>query len=144
MNEKARIECLVLMASMLCISGCATSPIPRDSADSVPKDRVHDLALTEASPSKVQVTITRDRGMMGVACPVHLYLDGSIVASLRAKERVTLYLEPGEHIAGARSPGGICGGGTSQTDFVATTGKQIGLRIAWGQSGDLKIERSAF
>lgn len=125
------------------ISACATSPVSSQTADRVPAGRVFDQARTTQSAGTYEVIVTRDRGMMGAACATEVYADGSRIANVRAGERVSLYLAEGEHIVGVR-PSGMCGGGTAQLEIRVTPTKVTRLRVAAGQSGDIKIENSAF
>ena len=88
--------------------------------------------------------MTRDRGMMGSACTIQVFCDGTLAAGIRAEEKIVLYLSPGEHIVGVMHDGGICGGGIDQIELDVALDKPRNLRIAIGQSGDIKIESSAF
>jgi hypothetical protein len=125
-------------------SGCATTPVSGNTAKSVPPDRLFASEMTTEAAGRSSLTVTRDSGMMGAACAAKFFLDGKHIADLKPKEQVRLYVVPGEYIAGVRSPGGICGGGTDQTSFAVKPDRSAALRIAWGQAGDLKIEPSAF
>jgi len=93
---------------------------------------------------KAKVVVTRDRGLIGGGCAIQVYCDGTLVAGIKTEEKVVLHLSPGEHIIGAKHGGGICGGGVDQTEIDATLAKPRSLRIAIGQSGDIKIEPSAY
>lgn len=126
------------------LSACATTPQSSETAKAVPPERVYAKQLTEAKTGKGILIITRDVGMMGMACAAKIYIEGERIADLRIGERIMLYLDPGEYIVGVSQQGGICGGGTDQTEAKVTLEKTARLRVAAGQSGDLKIEPSAF
>lgn len=125
-------------------SGCATTPVSGAAAKPVPPERLFDSEMTKEAVGRSSLTVVRDSGFMGAACAAKFFLDGKHIADLRPKEQVRLYVVPGEYLAGVRSPGGICGGGTDQTSFTVKPDRSAALRIAWGQAGDLKIEPSAF
>jgi len=80
---------------------------------------------------------------MGAACSQRIYVDGTPIADLRSGQSVTVYLPPGKHVTGVMS-GGMCGGGSSSAQMTMAAGGTELFRVASGQSGDIKIEPSAF
>lgn len=129
------LPCISLVASL---AGCATSPGGSSSPG-------HPLANQWQSPTPNSGTlvVTRDSGFMGAACSQRIYVDGTPIADLRSGQSVTVYLPAGKHVAGVMS-GGMCGGGSSSAQLVMEAGGMERFRVAGGQSGDLKIEPSAF
>ena len=81
---------------------------------------------------------------MGSACTIRVFVDAVAVADLKPSEKVEMYLSFGEHSVVVSSTGVLCGGGTSETAVVVMPERQRILRIASGQSGDIKIQPSAF
>jgi hypothetical protein len=63
------------------------------------------------------------------------------VAELRTSQGISVYLPPGDHIAGVK-PDGICVGGTAGLSINVVAGRRQVYRVARQQSGDLKIEPS--
>ena len=137
----SRLLLFVVIPFVAC--GCATTPVSSQTAERVPVERVFDQARTNPSAGTHELIVTRDRGMMGVVCATEVYADGNRIANIRTGERVSIYLAVGEHIVGVK-PSGACGGGTAQVEVRITPGKVTKLRVAAGQSGDIKIEHSAF
>ena len=80
---------------------------------------------------------------MGAACSQRIYVDGTPIGSLRSGQSISVFLPAGEHVTGVMSSG-MCGGGSSSSALVMTAGGTKFYRVASGQSGDIKIEPSAF
>jgi hypothetical protein len=133
-----RFNTLILSAACLLAAGCATSP----STSSSPGHALPNQ-WQSPSPNSGVLTVTRDSGFMGAACSQRIYVDGTPIADLRSGQSVTVYLPAGKHVAGVMS-GGMCGGGSSSAQMVMASGGSERFRVASGQSGDLKIEPSAF
>lgn len=125
------------IAAIITLSGCATSPTYTDSSP-VPSSRITAQSLTQASPGTIAVIIRRDSGFMGSACAQAIAIDGQPVASMRPGEHITLHLPEGSHILRA-SAGGICGGGTAETEITANRERKRAYRIASGQAGTITI-----
>jgi hypothetical protein len=128
----------VFLAGLL--AGCATSPI---SAGDATPGKVIAFQLAPPHTATGEFVVTRDVGMMGAACKTRVFIDSTLFAELTQGQTATAHLTPGEHIAGVEN-GGICGGGVAQASFVIVEGATRYYRIAGGQSGDLKIEPTAF
>jgi hypothetical protein len=138
------VRVLIFLIVSANLAACASVPVSSETAEAVPSDRIFDSGLTTPSANKAKVVVTRDRGFGGGGCTIKVFCDGTLVAGIRTEEKLVLYMSPGEHIIGAKHGGGICGGGVDQTDVNATLEKPRNLRIAIAQSGDIKIEPSAF
>jgi hypothetical protein len=134
----SKIIALLALSSLL--GACATSPIASGEASA--GKPVTNQFQTPAADSG-SLIVTRDSGFMGAACSQKIYVDGTQIGSLRSGQKVQVYLPAGEHVAGVMS-GGMCGGGSSSTQIIVKAGGTKHLRVASGQSGDIKIEPSAF
>lgn len=134
----SKVAMLILAAALT--AGCATSPISSGEASNgkpIPSE------FQTQTPDSGRLVVTRDSGFMGAACAQKIYVDGTQIGALRAGQKVQVYLPAGEHVAGVMS-GGMCGGGSSSTQIIVKAGGTKFLRVASGQSGDIKIEPSAF
>jgi hypothetical protein len=141
MNTTMRAWILATMAAALAVTaGCATSPI--SSGEARGGTPISNAWQTQTADTG-RFTVTRDRGLMGGACSQRVYVDGSPIGDLRNGQSITVYLPSGDHVAGVR-PNGICGGGSASTEVHMTAGATKSYRIASEQSGDVKIEPSAF
>jgi hypothetical protein len=69
-------------------------------------------------------------------------VDGKPVADLETGEKVSLYLNAGEHIIGA-DPNGKCHGGLSQTSITTKRDQPTTLRIRYGSNGEFTIQPAA-
>ena len=135
-----RIKNFLTVAAVSALAGCATSPVGSGEA-STGSTIVNQWQ--QPGPNTGTLVITRDSGFMGAACSQRIYVDGTPVGDLRSGQKVTVYLPAGEHMAGIR-PNGICGGGSSSVALTMSPGATKVYRVASGQSGDVKIEPSAF
>ena len=86
-------------------SGCATSPVKVSQSQRVSGNRLLSgySALAQPSPAKARVIVIRDAGMLAVAAPARLSVDGAPVARFWAGERVEFYLPGGDHIFAVQS-----------------------------------------
>lgn len=142
-TTKGKVEMRTASTAFLCIltlAGCATRPVGAD--DARPGVIIQNPWLSPL-PGTGEVLVIRDKGYMGSACAEKIYVDSQEVAELRTSQRVTVYLPPGEHIAGVQ-PASICAGGSAALSINVVAGRRQIYRVARQQSGDLKIEPSAF
>jgi hypothetical protein len=128
----------------LSLSACATSPVAVDQASRVPSSRVLAPQFLAQAQDSASLVIKRDGGFMGSACAIRVFLGAVPVADLAPSEKVELFVPLGEHVVAAISSSSLCGGGVSEAAVVITPERQRILRIASGQSGDIKIQPSAF
>lgn len=142
-TTKGKVEMRTASIVFLCIlalAGCATRPVGAD--DAKPGTIIQNPWLSPL-PGTGEVLVIRDKGYMGSACAEKIYVDSQEVAELRTSQRVSVYLPPGEHIAGVQ-PTSICAGGSAALSINVVAGRRQVYRVARQQSGDLKIEPSAF
>ena len=128
----------------LSLTACATSPVAIDQASLVPSSRVLAPQFLAQAQYTGSLVIKRDGGFMGSACAIRVFLGAVPVADLAPSEKVELFVPLGEHVVAAISSSSFCGGGVSEAAVVITPERQRILRIASGQSGDIKIQPSAF
>jgi hypothetical protein len=131
---------LCIAGALASLGACATDPA--GSAQASPGSAIANEWQLPA-PNTGKLIVTRDSGFMGAACSQRIYVDGTPIADLRSGQSVTVYLPVGEHVAGVMH-GGLCGGGSSSTNIIMVSGATKVYRVASGQSGDIKIEPSAF
>ena len=77
-----------------------------------------------------------------MACEARLYVDGDLIADLRASEQILLYVEEGAHLVGVS--GERCLGGADQASVEVTRAKPVLLRVSMGSGVGMKIAPSAF
>lgn len=123
------------------ISGCATSPVSKDEAKSVPQDRI----LYSGTGSS-KIVIIRDKGWMaGGGCYVMATMDGKEVARLDTAEKVELKVTPGRHIIGLngdRYGKALCGltsESSKETSTVINSGETQFYRITGDTNSGLDI-----
>jgi hypothetical protein len=124
------------------VAGCISSPVPSSSAKPIPASRVRAPEYTHAQEGTALVVVTRDKGLTLLACTAHLHIDGTLVADLRPREQIRLFLEEGHHLVGVSAAD--CIGGADQISVNVTRAKPVLLRIAAVNGYDLTIELSAF
>ena len=135
---------IVTVFIALSLTACATSPVAIDQASRVPSSRVLAPQFLAQAQYTGSLVIKRDGGFMGSACAIRVFLGAVPVADLAPSEKVELFVPLGEHVVAAISSSSFCGGGVSEAAVVITPERQRILRIASGQSGDIKIQPSAF
>lgn len=114
------------------ISACATAPISSDTATPVPAEQVLLPEFTNPNDDKGIVILTRDRGALGAMCTMQIYVEASHVANLKQLQKITLYVDAGEHIIGVRHARGICGAAGVAQELVQTApGKVTKLRVGY-------------
>lgn len=135
---------VLFVALCAAVAGCATTPVPSDSATAQPATSIVDPAATTPRAGAGAILVTRDTGMLGMACTFDVMIDGQRVAGLRKGEQVTLYADPGERILSVQAREGICGGGLTQiaVQVVADTTKKV--RVGMDHGWDIKLEPSAY
>ncbi|EMG7933566.1 hypothetical protein [Enterobacter hormaechei] len=129
---------LILVMGIIILSGCATKPISTEQAKEVPAQRLIDPSFTTNRDGSGQVIIKRDGGLRGSLCSVRVFADSKPIADLESGEKVTLFLNPGDHVFGAQGTGACYGGLTAQFGKVSE-GKTISYRIGLGSVGDFAI-----
>ncbi len=134
---------ILAMLLALVSASCATTPTTIHQASDVPGARILAAQWLSQAPYTGSLIIKRDRGFMGSACTIRVFVDAVPVADLAPSEKVEIFVPLGEHIVGATS-NGICGGGAAEAAVVIALERQKILRVASGQSGDIYLQPSAF
>jgi hypothetical protein len=135
-----RPYCLVGVAIL--VVACTSSPVPSSYAKPIPESRIRAPEYTRAQEGFALVVVTRDKGLEVLACTAHLHVDGTLVADLRPREQIRLFLEEGQHLLGVSAAG--CIGGADQISIDVSRAKPVLLRISAVNGYDLRIELSAF
>ncbi|HKY00177.1 MAG TPA: hypothetical protein VJL86_10700 [Steroidobacteraceae bacterium] len=131
-----------LIATAMLAAGCTTTPVPSSSAKPIPIDRVYSVQSTTPEEGRALLVVTRDKGWKAQACIARLYVDGELVADLKASEQIRLYVAEGPHLVGVS--GERCLGGADQASVEVTRAKPVLLRVSMGGGVGMKIEPSAF
>jgi hypothetical protein len=88
-----------LAASLMLVSACATSPVPRGEATPVPSERILFTVLPK-SADPAHVVFVRDTGFVGAGVNYHLSINGQRAASFATGERWEVKLDPGTYLFG--------------------------------------------
>lgn len=131
------------LGMLLALAACATSPISDSEAREVPLDRLLTRQWQTPGNSTGQLTVKRDRGYIGSACNVVVYIDGIALASLAPREKVLANLPAGQHVLSARA-GDHCGGGIAESAAIVEAGIATTFRVSYGGGGNLAIQPTAF
>jgi hypothetical protein len=131
-----------LIAMAMLTAGCTTTPVPSSSAKPIPMERVYSVQSTKPEQGHALLVVTRDKGWKAQACIARIYVDGELVADLKASEQIRLYVAEGPHLVGVS--GERCLGGADQASVDVTRAKPVLLRVSMGGGVGMKIEPSAF
>ena len=131
-----------LVGVAILVVACTSSPVSSSYAKPVPESRIRAPEYTRAQQGFALVVVTRDKGLAALACTAHLHVDGTLVADLRPREQIRLFLEEGQHLMGVSAAG--CIGGADQISINVSRAKPVLLRVAAVNGYDLTIEPSAF
>jgi hypothetical protein len=131
-----------VLAMAIPLLGCSTTPVASSSAKPIPVERIYAVDATNPEEGHALLVVTRDKGWKAMACVARLYVDGDLVADLKASEQIRLYVEEGTHLVGVS--GERCLGGADQTSVDVTRAKPVLLRVSMGSGVGMKIAPSAF
>lgn len=120
---------------VLVLAGCASSPIPLEKAQNAPVDEVFAFQA-KSNDASGKITVLRDSGMVGSACDIGVYVDGTKAANLGTGQKASFWVRPGvRNVSIGPSNSGICSGialRTLSTDVAP--GEEKAFRI----SGDMQ------
>ena len=140
------IETLVVILTALLVTGCATTPTPREEARKIDSTRL--LAFQEPSViNSGTITITRDSGLLGSGCYYAFWINGKLSARFAPGERASFSVLPGEHILkSGRDPqgGGLCGipiDEWTQRETTIRSGEIKSFRLLVDLNGKTDIQR---
>ncbi|MCO7515694.1 hypothetical protein NJF44_10775 [Pseudomonas guariconensis] len=101
---------LIGAVGLVLLAGCATSAVPVQQADPVPRDELYAFQSKPADGGGT-LTVVRDSGALGSGCDIVVYIDGKKSAKVGPGQRATFYLPPGQPNLGIGLSGsGLCGG----------------------------------
>jgi len=123
---------LIVAALLLAaIAGCATEPISASAAGAVSWE--NHLLYTSAHQGTVPVTIVRDEGLTASGCAARVLVNDLVAAYVRAAEKVTLHIPPGDYILGVDGP--YCLRGLVEVEANVRLGKPRSYRIGFDADG---------
>lgn len=119
----------------LALAGCASSPIPLESAEVAPSSKVFAFQ-TKTSPVAGKITVLRDSGVTGSACDVGVYIDGVRAANLATGQKASFWVAAGtRNLSIGPSNSGICTGTALRTlSADVAPGEEKAFRV----SGDMQ------
>lgn len=132
------MRALASLCLLIALTACATHPVATSEAREVPA-----LQFGEPRSGASVLIVKRDRGLMGAACKVGVYVDGTHVGQLGTSQKLVLYLPPGAHMIGARN-GALCGGALAEASVSLSAGSPLIYRIAIGDAGAVFLQPTAF
>jgi hypothetical protein len=137
----------VMIAISFFLFGCATAPVKIDLATFAPSERI--LAFQSADVDKTcQLIVVRDEGFIGSACYYALHVNGILAARLAPREKVILFIPPGEILLRVgRDPlgRGLCGAGKdewTQRETSMKAGETKYFRMTIDANGKTDIFRT--
>jgi hypothetical protein len=136
-------ELLLLITLSMSLLGCATTPVPTNSARDVQSARVLNPVLLERKEGLGQVVVKRDEGFSASACNSRVFANGTPVADIAPGEKVVFYLPVGEQMLAAKAVG-ICIGGLVEAKVSVSRSRPAVFRISYGSSGEFSIQPTAF
>jgi hypothetical protein len=135
---------LLLTSSKLAnLIGCATTPIPTNSAYDVPSTRVLNSTFLEKKDGFGQVIVKRDNGIAGYGCYYIVFANGTPVAEVATGERIVFYLPEGEQMLAAKATG-LCISGLSEAKVIVRRDHPAIFRISYGSQGEFSLQQTAF
>ncbi len=113
------MKTIFLLAVVLCVTGCTTSPVKYSESREVAGERIYPAYDTYSSPkpSGSKVIVVRDSGSLGAGGSAALFVNGEIVARLRTKESIVLHVDTGDNLFGV-SPGTKMGWEADSVDLI--------------------------
>lgn len=129
---------------LLALVGCASQPVPSESATPVPAERILDASFAASKPGAGQVIVKRDSGAVGSACSTRLFVDAKPAADIRASEKATLQLPAGDYVLSIDTASPICGGRMYELRATVKAGEQSTYRISISGNGELLLSPTAF
>lgn len=129
---------LLVIALSLGLVGCATTPITNEQAKEIPANQLLDSSLTVPKQGAGKVVIKRDGGARGSLCDIKVFADGKPVALLNAAEKVTIYLDVGEHVFSNKGLG-LCTSDLKSVSGKSSLDKTYSYRVGLGSTGEYAI-----
>lgn len=136
-----------LSASLLILSGCASTPVQFNQTRPIQRERVLAFQSPKHDGSSAIVVI-RDEGAINSNCYIAFYINDILSARLDPGEAVELFVDPGEIILSAGSDPmgrGLCNGPVKQIvkrETQLKPGEKKAFRITTDQNGRFDIMRT--
>lgn len=137
---------VILIAATFC--GCTTTPVSVGKAQSVSSDRIYEpyKKYSDQKESGAKITVVRDSGMLGAAGSAALFVNGEIVARVRAGESITLNVDSGDNVLGV-GPGTKMSWEKDNVELIEQTlnaqaGKDYYFRITIDRYKGLVLQRT--
>lgn len=127
---------IVISLLVVGLFGCSTEPVsPKDAKPVQPAIKY------QKKEGLLPITIIRDKGVIGVACEITVYINGEQIANLNRAEKVTPYVSPGQIILGAGFNGaGLCSGPVrKERAFTINNNGHMVFRIFMDQDANIDI-----
>ena len=135
----------MMVAALVSIAGCATTPIPTENLVDVPHERVLIANYMQQNDAFGRVIVKRDAGVVGSACDIRIYVNKDFVALASSGERAIMYLPPGDHILSARTNSFVCGGGLVEARTTVIQGGTSTWRMSFTDGGkEFMLQPTAF
>lgn len=129
---------LIAALGLAMLAGCATSPVPAEQADPVPRSRL--FAFQSPSGGKAVILVTRDTGFTGGACNTKVSIDGRLAAEIGPGETARFYVPAGERMLSASS----CGSGLKERETIVQSGGTKRFRISIDSAMSLDLSPTAY
>jgi hypothetical protein len=140
---------MILIFTAMIVTGCSTTPVSVGKSQPVPQDRIYEAYKKYSSSKETQanIIIVRDNGVLGVAGTAALFVNGEIVARVRAGESITIHTNGGDNILGV-GPGTKMGWEKDNVELIEQTlnaeaGKTYYFRISINFNKGLILQRTS-
>lgn len=125
-------------------SGCSTVNIPANVAAPVSPELIHSTKLTKQTPNSGHIIVVRDNGFLGQGCNFNIYLDTTLVATIKKPgTKVDIYPAPGNYVLSASNITSMCANQRSGVNILVKTGDLHIYDLSMFSSGDLLLYPSA-
>ena len=128
-------------------TGCATTPVPVNSALPAPRERILAFQDIPAGPSGT-IVVTRDKGLGGSGCYYGFSINNVLAARLAVSETASFRVAPGELVLrSSRDPygKGLCGAFQdewTQRETILRNGETKHFRLSIDRNGKTDILRA--
>ena len=134
---------LPIAAVMALAAGCSTTPVSRQTAASVPPDRIYQPSYvgSAVSPTDATVLFLRDAGFSGAGCSHDMFVDNVKVFAIRHAEQITIHIPAGQHFFRLETGGGLCPNIAASQQTTIAAGEHQVFRILLPSDGSLRLTR---
>jgi hypothetical protein len=132
---------VIVVVSLITISGCSTTPVSYEMAKQVSASKIHDKSLIKVGDEKEQIKVIRDRGVFGSACTHTIFVNNQKAFDIEPGEAITLSLEPGNHFFRLESGVGICPDASISESTFLKLGEPQSFRVSISSTGQIMLSR---